>query len=593
MKRSILLSVLFISLVTALYSGTFIIEDYTFDITGSTKEQALRRELDSGEEIFSSREELTEALDEKVRGLNNRRIFKSVSYTTSEREDGNVTYVSVDFVVVDAKTLLIIPYGKYDSNTGLIAAVKVTDKNILGSLSRTSSTTSVCIPSEGVKKTYLEENLTFWSVPVGDASMYFHFDGSTRTGNFGSKLVFDHVPLGAFSFDTSFQVIRKDGDIKYTYTLLFKAEAGRVSFRPYLEVVFNDEKNGSYILPRLEIGNVRAGSASFDFETLYRAQSPSGYSFRSSEVKHTTLLSFTERVLQPFSCKNVLYYRFGSYFETDNTLSWKFTESTSFHVAQDMRFYESGSSRYDTGIGISQKIEIGSAFSITATLMEYLRAENDGTGFSFGDYHTLTASASSDSVEWKDSFRRGMSWNISVGESWLHDFPSMTIDSEKGLYNHLEITGHWIVSSWFNPSVRLIASMTDDREEHGSLGNSSLGEYIRGVRNSTVTEEGRDSNKITAVLNADFLFRLPLPVESFSLFLNPFTDVLYTWHDETDKGRAWFGFGLEIIGVLTDYPAYPVRISFGVDCEKLVKHLRKESGNGNFFEIFMGTDFFF
>lgn len=596
MKRLCLLTV-FLLVVFPLVAEKYIIEDYSFDITGTTKEWVLRREVDPDEdEIFSDREEMLASVSEKVRGLNNRRIFKSVSYTLDERTEGETTYVRVNFCVVDAKTLLVVPYPKYDSNKGLVVAVKVLDQNIMGLLSRTESTTSLVIPPEGFGKTYYEEDFTIWTLPVGEASMYFHFDGSTKSGNFSTKIVFDTVPVGASSFNTSLSVLKKKERIQYTYNLLFFTHAGEVTFKPFLELVFNDEDFVSHILTRLETKNVYIGNTAFDFTTHYKLSAFSDYVFRSSEVKNTMLLSFRDGPLSPFSWENTVSYSFGSHIDVSNTLSWQFTSSTSFHLSEKMRFFQDGTSRFDTGMGIRERIDIGSSFSITPEFMEYIRMEKDGDGLSFSHYCTISASCQNDKVEWQDTFRTGSKWKIEISESWFQNFTSRRVNEEEGIYDYAEIESHWIVSSWFNPSIRIIASLTDDTEEHGSLKGGSLGEYIRGVLNSTVTGEERESNIFNFVLNSDFLFRLPLP-SSFdwaSLFLNPFFDFVWTRHSLSSRnGRGWLGFGLEIVGVLTDYPAYPLRISIGFDGEKLVKYLQGESNSRSFYEIFMGTDFLF
>ncbi len=591
MKKAVLFLFILLSVLMALSSREYVIEDYSFDITGSTREWALRRSVDPGaEEKFSSRGEMENAVREKVRELNNRRAFRSVEYSLREREVGDTVFVTVCFLIVEAKTMMIIPYGKYDSNDGLVVSVRGSDQNILGLLGSVESTVTAVFPPEDAAKACLEGNMTIRRMPVGKASLYFHYDGSMKSGNFNSKIVFDNVPLFSSAFDTSLQIIRKKEKIKYSYTLLFRIDAGNITLRPYFEMVFNDKSNMSHILSQLETENVRSGKASLSFLTLYKLEASAGKSFRSSVVSHTTRLSFTAGVLSPFSYENTIHYVFSSYFDVDNTLSWKFSDKTTFHTAEKIRFYENGNIRFDTGIGISEKFDIG-YFSIEPTLMEYLRTESAGNNLSFRHYFTLSASASKDSVEWQNTFRRGSKWDITIRQSWFQDYASRSINSENGLYDRVEISTHSIVTGWFNPSLRFILSVTDDTEEYGSL-ESSYGEYIRGVRNSTVTEAGRDSNAITAVLNVEFLFRLSSP-DWGSLFLNPFIDVLYTRHDDASDGMGWIGFGIELIGVLTDYPAYPFRLSVGFDSEKLLKRIRGESGNGDWAEIFIGTDFFF
>ena len=151
--------------------------------------------------------------------------------------------------------------------------------------------------------------------------------------------------------------------------------------------------------------------------------------------------------------------------------------------------------------------------------------------------------------------------------------------------------------------MRILGSYTNNIGSYGSAtGTSSgdFGEYLRGVRNQTVIDDGRNRNLLSLIVNVNLMTVFPLPSFMSSwmdAYLNVFCDYAFTKHgvDTSDANikRHYLGFGFEGIGVLKDYPSYPIRASLGFDARKLLHFLKKETTSRDFYEIYVGIDFFF
>ena len=124
------------ALITVDQVTGYTISDYRFSVTGKTAKSALRRTIaPSGEEpIYQSEEALVKALDNKRQLLVNTQLFIDVDYTYEivSFDTGLASYV-VTFFVQDSKTLIILPYPKFDNDeTGLLLGVKAKDTNFFG-----------------------------------------------------------------------------------------------------------------------------------------------------------------------------------------------------------------------------------------------------------------------------------------------------------------------------------------------------------------------------------------------------------------------------------------------------------------------------
>ena len=104
-----------------------------------TRENDLKRVVPiDTERIFESKEELDDYISDLKQRLLNTRAFDSLQLKIDNLEDKNesppVTKILLRVECHDTKSLLILPYPKYDSNDGLIFKIKVKDVNFLGTM---------------------------------------------------------------------------------------------------------------------------------------------------------------------------------------------------------------------------------------------------------------------------------------------------------------------------------------------------------------------------------------------------------------------------------------------------------------------------
>ena len=117
------------------FSERYQISDVTYTLE-KTREQDLRRVVPiNTDKIFESKEDLDSYLADLQQRLMNTRAFDTVEIETSDDTDENeITQISLHISAQDTKSLLILPYPKYDSNSGLIFKIKLKDVNFLGTM---------------------------------------------------------------------------------------------------------------------------------------------------------------------------------------------------------------------------------------------------------------------------------------------------------------------------------------------------------------------------------------------------------------------------------------------------------------------------
>ena len=142
------------------YSERYQIKDVEYSLD-KTREKDLRRTVPvNTERIFESKEELDSYLADLQQRLMNTRAFDSVEITAnSELSDSSeIIFVSLEIKTHDTKSLLILPYPKYDSNSGFIFKIKVKDVNFLGTMNTMNIGAFVGLKEDVATG---EENLTF------------------------------------------------------------------------------------------------------------------------------------------------------------------------------------------------------------------------------------------------------------------------------------------------------------------------------------------------------------------------------------------------------------------------------------------------
>ncbi len=607
MKKTLIFLLLISLTIAAVFAGDFVIEGYTFNISGKTKEGAVKNlVVPSGEERFATRDDMVASLDGKVQTLDNLRVFKNVTYLLVEEEKDGDTYVHVTFIIEDAKTFLIIPYPKYDTNVGMILGVKIYETNVLGNFADFTSTIRAIFPAESFGSPYFDGKFALSGLKIGKVSISTDFIGYSDSKNFTYNLSASSIPLfSSLSLNASTTIKRTSGVGEYTFsTSMGNLHLWDIALNPSLTLYFHDNKTSSYITPSLGTSNIRLGHVNLSFSDYVKftnqKQDDESYQYKAYEMAHTTSLSFSESALSPFSVSNTLKYTPKSAYEINTTLYHVLSPASTVQFIENIKLLEDGSThRYDTGVGLSQQMYIGEHISLRPTLSEFMRIEKDmATGdLAFSRYYIITGSTSGNYIDWKGNFRDGISYSISISESWIQDYlEKRSVNADVGVNDHIELVWHKILWSWLNPSFRFTLNYTSNTSDYGSIKGGSgfaFGEYLRGVRNATT--ENYDQNMLSAVANFNIMSKFPLP--SFLSFVDAYINFFFDYGIAKPKvgidARNFYGFGVEGIGIFKNYPSYPIRASLGFDLEKLIKKINKEDGGSGFYEIYIGLGFFF
>lgn len=141
MKTKIVLLILFISSAAILSAESWVINRISIEIEGTTRESALRDFIQLNEEDrFDSLFELETKMHKVQEELLNNRIFEENAEVTWDvvQTQGDVYRVNVWIKLDDSWNIIVLPYGKFDSNTGLELSIKIRDYNFLGYMNRLS-----------------------------------------------------------------------------------------------------------------------------------------------------------------------------------------------------------------------------------------------------------------------------------------------------------------------------------------------------------------------------------------------------------------------------------------------------------------------
>ncbi len=612
MYRKALVFVLFlIVLVSSVFAESFIIRDYDFDISGKTQKWVVRNLIiPSGEEKFSSRDELVSALDGKKQTLLNKRLFKSVDYTYSEEVSGEVIYVDVLYTIVDARSILVLPYPKYDTNSGARLGLRFYNSNTLGTFASLTGVIHGTFQLWDFDTTQYYTEFKLTDLKLGSTSVSASFSGdATQTGgvsnynasfSVGNILVAGKFPM---SVNLSFKNV-KGGEKTYNASWsLSGLSLFKVSFTPSVSAEIHEtNKTSSYITPALSISGIKLWNVNISFSDSVKYTNSEKFKF--AEASHYTTLSFSEGKLSQFSFSNGLVYKIAPSLAVNNTLTYKLTGATTLYLYENLSYTGEDYflSSLDSGVGISQAMSIGKHTTFTPTVQEWLKTtfSSDGGDPVFSRRFVISGSAGANLINWKGGFREGVSYSFSISESWNQNYGTLTAAGDN--IDRVEFTAHKILFGWLNPSIRVIANYTNNAGSKGAIdgGNSVLlGEYLRGIRNQTIVDDGRNKNLFTTVVNFNVLSKFPLPSimsKWMAAYVNCFVDYAFTKHgadsSDANKARHYVGFGVEGIGILHDYPTYPVRLSLGFDARKLLQYVKGETDSRGFYEIYFGIDFF-
>ena len=135
-KFALLLNILIFPAIFA--EEQHIIENFDINIDGTTKERALRKEMNLKEgQVFITYEDLVAAVSDQEQDLINTRVFNPGGVQMHPRKirtEEETNYYTVDIFLEDTWTILPIPYPKYETGVGFRVGLKLFYDNALGSM---------------------------------------------------------------------------------------------------------------------------------------------------------------------------------------------------------------------------------------------------------------------------------------------------------------------------------------------------------------------------------------------------------------------------------------------------------------------------
>ena len=600
MRRKYLSFIVFVLFSLSLYAGSIKVSGYNIEIIGKTKEEVVRNLIVPEEvEYFDSEDDLLSALNDKRQVLENKRVFTSVSYEYEIID----SEAYVRFEIIDAKSFLIIPFPKYDSNYGLKLGAKMWNRNLFGTLTSLDGTLFVTIKDWNWSRPEIYGNVSLGNLSIGSTKLSLELEAEGSVGetlsDYSLYMDVSNIPLFLNSWlDVTYSLSSVDsGDVKNNIFLsLGGIKLNKVEVTPSFKSVFyKNEANKNYLLPSISVKAIELGGVGLEFnETIKISTKEYENSYSPEYLLHEDTISFNGGMLKDFSLSNTVKYKFKNGYDFLNEIKYNLNSVFSLHVAEDIYMSGDGSIRhFDSGVGVGESIKLGKNFELSSKLLAYIRSYSNGN---YTPLYTLDVSLKGANIKWIGNYREGVSANISIKEAWEIKSGDIKADFEKnGLYDHMEVSLFKLLGEWFNPSARVLVNsyLRNDPDEDNSFiwgSSGTLGDELRGIRNDSVS----DSNLLAIVANFNLLSYFPMPsIFSFvDCYANVFFDYGLVKNSVSSLIKQYYGVGVEGIGILKSYPSYPIRVSLGFDVSKLMKWI-EDRESMDFYEIYLGMGFLF
>lgn len=527
--------VVLLVLVADLFASTYVIKSYSFDVQGKTKAFVLREAIgEPGNEEFSSEEELISFLNGKRQILNNKRQFLETGYTFDTVSSGTDRYdVFVTFHIVDAKTFIVIPFPKYDSNYGLSMKLKAKDINFMGTFTSLNVDVEFTQRENSFKEGYFNWNASLDDLRIGQAKMSLNQYGVIDLQNWGSS----NTGFGASISNV------KVGDVALIN--------GSFSFK-FAPVSAERESNWNLHTISGSVG------ASFLGENLNRASVSTSVSYTLPTKLFTTANSFSYHIANGYYSNSVFNTQ---HYLNKSTMHW-----------------------FRAGTGVKKSFTLFKLISFSPSLMFYF----DYTFASeyLNPFIQLSLPFSLNKINWVDNnFRKGLSFSLTAVDTF---YPLYTEHK-----NYITLTGsfeaHYPVTSWFNPSTRLNFILANSVQAINS--GNAYSWNLRGIRNDN--EVINKYRKFGMTLNLDLMVNFIRIKDFCSTYAIPFMDVFVGSNGE-DGFEKLITVGGEGIIILDSHPSYPIRGSLGFNAADLIKWMKGEIGIRDVeFELFIGLYFFY
>ncbi len=559
------------ALITVDQVTGYTISDYRFSVTGKTAKNALRRTIaPSGEEpVYKSEEALVKALDNKRQLLVNTQLFIDVDYTYEvvSFNTGLASYV-VTFFVQDSKTLIILPYPKFDNDeTGLLLGVKAKDTNFFGTFGELNFT-GYTAQNDGTleswenRKDHLELYITdlyMLNTSMKVALIYDRERTDNPDGSFDYAVSTIGIPIFSTKLDIAF-----DGDVTPTNdNFSFNYNVGLRDLS-LMKTSFGLRSWGK-LHPTWNLDEANAEVLGFGFNYGPFYQNGGRYSLNATAEWYEYLTKI--KIAATLTQHDLNFLGLPCSF---NINAWGKQQQSKTSMDEIFLGATLGT-RFSLPFGLKWSVSASEGVSYTRSneaVKSYLEVSN-----------TLSNSGRIDYISSAHKFRKGLVFSFKhVMRQYQQDAQS---DSS---YWYVEGSATWFpFALWrMNPSVRLNGFYMGDQTKQfkflPSNEDVNLNDYFRGFLNRSGTLSQLNSTKLTygAVMNLN----LTIDFIDFGFaksYAVPFLDIGVFGDPDAENGQVLLAnVGLEGWGVLKKYPSHPMRVALGMNFFDLVEAFKGE-----------------
>lgn len=543
------------SLITTDQVTGYGIAGYEFSVKGKTTKYALRNAIVpvGGDVLYTSEAAFIAALDAKRQTLVNKQLFLNVTYDyrVASFNDG-VAYYTVTYYVEDSKTLIVLPYPKFDNDdTGFLFGAKAKDTNLLGTLGELNFTGYISqndgtLESWDNREDHVELDISKFTFLDTSISLNFVYERQKRD-----------KPMGTYDFDLDWTGINLMGT--------------RLNF--YTEGVFDPT----------------ASAQTFNYDVSWTGLSLFGTHVNLAawaDLKPATDFSVLDPTLYGFSFsygpfnQNEGRYTLSSLvqwesnitnFTTETTLSQHdlkfFTRPLSFDIRVETN--QALTSEYvdnvllSSTVGTSFPLPFGLTWGTSFTgALSYVHNRNPLQHY-FEYVNTLSNGGRINYLSNLHKFRRGLIFSF---KHVYREYPQA--EYEHATYWYMESSATWFpFIVWrFNPSIRLTGFYGENVQYKFLPSNEDLNvaDYFRGYlsRSPQIVE-------VNEALSYGGVINLNMTVDFIDFgfaksYANPFLDIgVFSNPSEPDGRTILASAGVEGWGVLRRFPSHPMRVALG------------------------------
>jgi len=545
------------SLITTDQVTGYGIAGYEFSVKGKTTKYALRNAIvpSDGDVLYTSEAAFIAALDAKRQTLVNKQLFLNVSYDyrVASFNDG-VAYYTVTYYVEDSKTLIVLPYPKFDNDdTGFLFGAKAKDTNLLGTLGELNFTGYISqndgtLESWDNREDHVELDISKFTFLDTSISLNFVYERQKRD-----------KPMGTYDFDLDWTGINLMGT--------------RLNF--YTEGVFDPT----------------ASAQTFNYDVSWTGLNLFGTHVNLAtwaDLKPATDFSVLDPTLYGFSFsygpfnQNEGRYTLSSLvqwennitnFTTETTLSQHdlklFTRPLSFDIRVETN--QALASEYvdnvllSSTVGTSFPLPFGLTWGTSFTgALNFIYSQNPLQHY-FEYVNTLSNGGRINYLSNLHKFRRGLIFSF---KHVYREYPQA--EYEHKTYWYMESSATWFpFIVWrFNPSIRLTGFYGENVQYKFLPSNEDLNvaDYFRGYlsRSPKIVE-------VNEALSYGGVINLNMTVDFIDFgfaksYANPFLDIgVFSNPSEPDGRTILASAGVEGWGVLRRFPSHPMRVALGLN----------------------------